>query len=263
MARPRKEGMDYFPHDTDAANDKKIKALRMLYGNDGYTFYFVLLEMIYREPSFELDISDAETIQILSKECGINEELFNQILKTAMKRDCFDRESYYERAVLTSNGIKKRASVVVDKRVRMQEKHAKKVSDAETTPEMPQSKVKEKESKSKVKVIKTLYGEHVLLTDEQYQKLINDLSEPDVTKLIEDINYWFTQNPSRIKNYKDHNLMIRKWHKNNNEKKLTVIGGGNSGKFGKGNERSLATNGYDKSELESLYVGSPVRVQQV
>ena len=27
MARPIKEGMDYFPHDTDATNDEKIEAL--------------------------------------------------------------------------------------------------------------------------------------------------------------------------------------------------------------------------------------------
>lgn len=80
--------------------------------------------------------------------------------------------------------------------------------------------------KVKEEVIKTLYGDHVLLTDEQYKKLINDLTEPDVIKLIDDINYWFTQKPLRIKDYKDHNLMIRKWHKNNLEKKLTVIAGG-------------------------------------
>jgi hypothetical protein len=47
MARPKKEGMDYFPHDTDAVNDEKIEALRLLYGNDGYAFYFILLERIY------------------------------------------------------------------------------------------------------------------------------------------------------------------------------------------------------------------------
>lgn len=83
-----------------------------------------------------------------------------------------------------------------------------------------------KPNKVKEEVIKTLYGDHVLLTDEQYKKLINDLTEPDVIKLIDDINYWFTQKPLRIKDYKDHNLMIRKWHKNNLEKKLTVIAGG-------------------------------------
>ena len=38
-ARPRKDTFDYFPHDTDAAHDEKIEAMRALYGNDGYAFY--------------------------------------------------------------------------------------------------------------------------------------------------------------------------------------------------------------------------------
>lgn len=62
MARPLKLGLDYFPHDTDSVNDEKIEALRMLFGNDGYAFYFILLERIYRTPTFELNVSDAETI---------------------------------------------------------------------------------------------------------------------------------------------------------------------------------------------------------
>lgn len=41
-------------------------------------------------------------------------------------------------------------------------------------------------------------------------------------------------------------------------------GGGNSGKYSKGNERVAPTNGFDKAEWESLVVGSPqVRVRQV
>ncbi len=83
-----------------------------------------------------------------------------------------------------------------------------------------------KQGNKENKVIKTLYGEHVLLTIEQFEKLNKDLSEPIVEKLIEDINYWFTQKPTRIKDYKDHNLMIRKWHKNNLDKKLIVVQGG-------------------------------------
>lgn len=158
MARPQKEGLDYFPHDVDAVNDEKIEALRMLYGNDGYAFYFILLERIYRNKEFELDISDAETIQILSKKIGINEETFNQILSTAIKRECFDMEAYEKRGVLTSNGIKKRAGVVVEKREKMRaryEEKKKEVSDAETTEETesetPQSKVKKsKEKKSNI-----------------------------------------------------------------------------------------------------------------
>jgi hypothetical protein len=91
-----------------------------------------------------------------------------------------------------------------------------------TTKEEGSNKV----NKVKKEIIKILYGDHVLLSDEQYQKLTNDLTEPILTKLIEDINYWFTQKPTRIKDYKDHNLMIRKWHKNNLDKPLTLINGG-------------------------------------
>jgi len=158
MARPLKEGLDYFPHDTDALNDEKIEALRVLYGNDGYAFYFILLERIYRTPNFEINISDAETIQILARKIAVTEERFSQILATALKWGCFDQKNYNERGVLTSNGIKKRASIVTKKREEMREKYHKikdGVSDTgtsqETQPETPQSKEKESKEKNDLK----------------------------------------------------------------------------------------------------------------
>lgn len=163
MARPRKEGMDYFPHDTDAANDEKIEALRSLYGNDGYAFYFIMLERIYRTPDFEIDVSDAETreqtFHILARKISVTMEQFEKMLSTALKWGCFDKEMYEEKGVITSEGIKKRASVVVEKREKMRLKRRSDndlVSDAETREQtgvqMPQSKVKEsKEKKSKEK----------------------------------------------------------------------------------------------------------------
>lgn len=164
MARPPKEGMDYFPHDVDAANDEKIEALRSLYGNDGYAFYFILLERIYRTSDFELDVSDAETIQILSRKIGIQPELFNRMICTSIKHGAFDRQEFDKRGVLTSQGIKKRSSVVISKRDSMKLRYDKKVSviisDAETheetMEETPQSKVKikERESKDKEKDLK-------------------------------------------------------------------------------------------------------------
>lgn len=159
MARPQKEGLDYFSHDTDAVNDEKIEALRALYGNDGYAFFFILLERIYRVPDAELDVSDAETLQILARKVSVTEEKFQEMLKTAIKRGCFNKEAFEKRGVLTSNGIKKRASVVIEKREVMRSRYQKAkldsisspISDAETIPETPQSKVKEsKEKNSKI-----------------------------------------------------------------------------------------------------------------
>ena len=155
MARPQKCGMDYFPHDTDALTDEKIEALRMLYGNDGYAFYFILLERIYRTENFELDISDAETVQILSRKIGITEEQFIKMLNTSLKRNCFDNDIYEQRKCLTSNGIKKRADVVISKRLSAKETYNKRVSATETIQEIkeetPQKVHKGEESKDKGK----------------------------------------------------------------------------------------------------------------
>ena len=167
MARPRKEGLDYFPHDTDAASDEKIEALTIIYGAKGYAFYFILLERIYRQPNFELDVSDAETReeikQILCRKMSVTIEEFDRMLKTAFKHGCIDKEEYEKRGVLTSVGIKKRASVVAEKRDRMREKYSKEkiVSDAETreetreetVAETPQSKVKESKVKENKKSV--------------------------------------------------------------------------------------------------------------
>jgi len=148
MARPRKEGLDYFPHDTDAVNDEKVEALRALYGNDGYAFYFILLERIYRSPQCQLDVSDAETMQILARKVLLTPEKFNEILKSALKRGCFNQQLFNEKRLLTSNGVQNRAGVVLAKRSTMQARYrvSSPVPDAETTeitlPETPQSIVK-------------------------------------------------------------------------------------------------------------------------
>jgi len=156
MARPPKEGLSYFPHDTDAVNDEKVEALRMLYGNDGYAFYFILLERIYRTPDGELDVSDEETVQILSRKIDVPKEKFSQMLKTAIKKGCFDSSSFYDDKILTSNGVKKRIEPVKAKRLKMKELYIKRsVSggvSAKETKKKP-DKVKQRKAKKSKGVI--------------------------------------------------------------------------------------------------------------
>ena len=130
MARPHKEGLDYFPHDVHASNDEKIEPLIMLYGASGYAFYFLHLEYIYRNADLRFDISDAETIQILCGKLQISEEQYRKILQTALKKKCFNEEIYNETGKLTSNGIIKRAEKIIGKRIAERVRHEKnKVSD--------------------------------------------------------------------------------------------------------------------------------------
>ncbi len=146
MPRPQKEGLDYFSHDVYASSDEKIEPLILLYGSKGYAFYFLHLEYIYRNKNLEFDISDAENRAVIQQKLHINAEEYEQILQTALKKNLFDKEYYAKTNKLTSNGIKKRASSVIEKRNKMrvayEQRNICKVSAAETT-HIKESKVKE------------------------------------------------------------------------------------------------------------------------
>ncbi len=126
MSRPRKAGLDYFPHDTDASNDEKVEALQSLYKNDGYAFYFKLLERIYRTTEGQLDVSDVEIKQVLCNKLLITIEQFDKMMNTAIKIGCFDKNLYEIKGIITSNGIQKRRKSVVDKRLKMREEYENK-----------------------------------------------------------------------------------------------------------------------------------------
>jgi len=117
MARPHKQGLDYFPHDVDASNDEKIEAMETLYGASGYAFYFKLAERIYRAGG-ELSIGDDVTKDTLAKKCLCTREEFDKMLASAIKFELFDAKIFETRFLLTSSGIKKRCKQVFSERRR-------------------------------------------------------------------------------------------------------------------------------------------------
>lgn len=55
MARPQKEGLEYFSLDVDFFSDRKIKILKGRFGADGVTYYLYLLCEIYKGHGYYLD----------------------------------------------------------------------------------------------------------------------------------------------------------------------------------------------------------------
>jgi len=156
MGRPIKQGLDYFPHDTDASSDEKIESLRALYRNDGYAFYFIVLERIYRSNKGELNLSSNDEKKILAKKIGITLKKYETILKSCFKINLFDEKIFLKNGFLTSSGIRKRFLQIQTERARKRKYYdkTKRVLDVqkggrktskrggETTGETPQSKVK-------------------------------------------------------------------------------------------------------------------------
>jgi len=108
--------LDYFSHDTDAVNDEKMEVFRSVYGNDGYAFYFIILERTYRTEGAIIDLSKNIFVISLAKKLMITVEKFYEMLETAFELEMFNRDLYETKKVLTSNGIQKRYEEVMKQR---------------------------------------------------------------------------------------------------------------------------------------------------
>ncbi len=152
MARPKKIGLDYFPHDVDATTDPKIEPAILRFGAAAYAFYFVHLEYCYKSDDLTVDISDTETglemREVIQQKLHISTEDYNNILQSLLRHGAFDYEFYNQTGKLTSNGIKKRANRVFEKRKTENNRYKEDVSDpisaAETMSEMTQRKAKKR-----------------------------------------------------------------------------------------------------------------------
>ncbi len=157
MARPIKQGLDYFSHDTDASSDEKIGRIKAEFGNDGYAFYFITLERIYRTGDGKLYLGSEVDKKILAAKIGITPRKFEKILEKSLKNNLFDEKQFLEKKYLTSPGIEKRFLQIQAERERKRNFYNKSKgvstgflppfrtskTPGETTGETPQSKVKE------------------------------------------------------------------------------------------------------------------------
>ena len=84
MARPMKNGLDYFPFDVDFFTDRKIKRLRAAYGADGVSVYLYLLCDIYRNGFYT--VYDEDLLLDISGELGITSNLAGQIINYLFSR---------------------------------------------------------------------------------------------------------------------------------------------------------------------------------
>ena len=84
MARPPKYNADYFAHDANMRNDRRIKALRKEFSHLGYSVYICMLEALTGSNNFELDFSYSE-ILLWSADFGCSAEELRNIVDLCLK----------------------------------------------------------------------------------------------------------------------------------------------------------------------------------
>lgn len=169
MARPKKEYCDYFSHDRDMRNHRKIKALRLKYGIQGYAIWVMFLEFLTGNDNNIFENSDIE-LELLSGDFGVSVTEISDMINYCIRLNLLVEKD----GIIYSESLNERLEFVYNKRNRKKSFSSEQprfngsfcdsnaVTDVVSVTEMPQSKVKEikvKETKLKeIKIDKNIIG---------------------------------------------------------------------------------------------------------
>ena len=112
MARPTRQGVDYFPLDIHL--DDKFKFIEIKFGLKGFAVIIKLLQKIYSY-GYWYGWEDDEKL-IFAHENNIDADLLENIISESLKRDIFNKSMYERHNILTSTGIQKRYQEIVKRR---------------------------------------------------------------------------------------------------------------------------------------------------
>lgn len=116
MARPRKDGLDYFPVDVNILNDIKTKKLIRSYGTKTVAILIYLLSAIYRDNGYYLQYDD-DLKFIIADEFDFEESFVENVISKMVEVDFFSKEMFEQHKILTSEGIQKRFLKASERRV--------------------------------------------------------------------------------------------------------------------------------------------------
>ncbi len=118
MARPQKEGLDYFPLDVDMDQDDKIALIEARYGIVGFGVVIRLFMKIYKN-SYFYEWTEKEQL-LFSRRVNVDINVINEIINDCLKWGIFDKSMYERHKVLTSRGIQRRYLKAADRRQSVQ-----------------------------------------------------------------------------------------------------------------------------------------------
>lgn len=117
MARPFKQGLDYFSMDTNI--DTKLELFEAEHGLLGFGFIVRVFQKIYGN-GYYYEWNEDEKL-LLSKQINLDIEQIDIYINSAFRRNIFDKELYEKYKILTSKGIQKRYFEVSKRRKELSE----------------------------------------------------------------------------------------------------------------------------------------------
>lgn len=177
MARPKKQTVDYFPHDTDASSRRTLTILQHRFGNDGYAFWFKTLEVLGQSPGHFFDFNDAQDWEFLLAKTGIKDpETARTILDALSTLEAIDRVLYSKGVIWSQNFVDNIADVYRRRNTSMPlkpvydgSKYVPAFNNEVNDDSKPQRKGKERKlNKSKVEEVATTTADGYILLFSKY-----------------------------------------------------------------------------------------------
>lgn len=156
MARPIKNYCDYFPHDRDMRNHRKVKAIRTKFNIQGYAIWSMILEYLTGIDGNVFEYSDVE-FELMGGDFGVSATEIRNVVDYCITLEML----FLEKGFIRSESLDERLKPVYEKRQvskeiskkqqRIDGKFAVKNTESfgVSVTEMPQSKVNEIKVKKK------------------------------------------------------------------------------------------------------------------
>jgi hypothetical protein len=245
MARPTRQGIDYFPYDVDLDQDDKLVMIISEFGFKGENLYTKLLAWIYKTNGYYTEWTEEVQLKFLGRYnyCGFSMSFIKEVVPRCIKWGLFDKTVFDAFQILTSERIqetwleatRKRKECVIDENYRvLPVSSGIKTEETRITPEeTPQSKVKEiKEKKNNddgengnavlppKKSLEDKQKELAIRQQEFYTSLVEFVPQYGKEMIRAFFNHWSEPNKSRTKFKKEMQetwetkLRLITWEKN-------------------------------------------------
>ncbi|GGJ86174.1 hypothetical protein GCM10007063_05860 [Lentibacillus kapialis] len=112
MARPTKQGVDYFP--LDVYLDDKFKFIEIKYNLEGFAIVIKLMQRIYSQGYWCRWTEDE--LLLFADEIKADHQLVQSVVNECLNRGIFNKELHDNYNILTSSGIQKRYQEIVRRR---------------------------------------------------------------------------------------------------------------------------------------------------
>ena len=117
MARPQKAVVDCFPHYVN--HGRTMFTIESKYGNDGYAFWFKLLELLGTSEHHYIDCNNIESWEFLIAKTRMSEETVVDIIELLSKLGAIDKELWQCKIIRSDNFITNLSTVYKRREVKV------------------------------------------------------------------------------------------------------------------------------------------------